>query len=578
MSAAYAKQVEGLATETRRRLLAIWDSLAPWGDAELDEFHRIAKPLVEAAAQVGIDITATYLEAAYPGEAGTPSKLIPADASARLFDPSDRIGRLMANGATFEEATAAARQVVDDLGHDTAFRSAREAMADAAPPGKTWQRRVTGSSCKWCLSLAGAKFYSAASATFGHSRCVVGSTVTHATATRSLSRRWYAGEFIVIGTAAGDELTITPNHPVLTNRGWVPAGCLTEADDVVRCTSVKRDAVMVPDEDDVPPRVEDRFRAAMVDGLVAVPFASEHFHGDAGDGEVHVVPANSHLSTGPESTLSQHGQELALAGRRWAGVQLSGLCSLHQHALLNGLPTDGIVGLDDLGLPFVGRHLGGPVLPGLRPAPYLGATLQQHSPQSDAGYPVGLGQGQLALPALVAGNQIGGGGQHSTSPLDLPPVHLGEQRVPADADSGRRLLQRLSGQVSLDRIVVLRRVNLACHVYNLSTSDGWYAADNIVVHNCDCLPMQAEAVAASNQAFIDAAGGDIEVRKYKQAGRLRQSERTARRRSERARLDQFTEQDPARRERLSIREQEWETRAERAAERIRQLTTGTHQL
>lgn len=260
MSAAYAKQVEGLATETRRRLLAIWDSLAPWGDAELDQFHRIAKPLVEAAAHVGIDITAAYLEAAYPGEAGTPSKLIPADASARLFDPSDRIGRLMANGATFEEATAAARQVVDDLGHDTAFRSAREAMADAAPPGKTWQRRVTGSSCKWCLSLAGAKFYSAASATFGHS-------------------------------------------------------------------------------------------------------------------------------------------------------------------------------------------------------------------------------------------------------------------------------------------------------------------------HCDCLPMQTEAVAASNQAFIDAAGGDLEVRKYKQAGRLRQSERTARRRSEQARLDQITEQDPARRERLSIREQEWETRAERAAERLQRLLT-----
>lgn len=258
MAAAYARQVESLATETRRRLLRIWDSLAPWGDAELDRFHAIAKPLIEAAARVSIDITTTYLESTAPGQVGTPSTLIPADASARLFDPSDRIGRLMANGATFEEATAAARQVVDDLGHDTAFRSAREAMADAAPPGKTWQRRVTGSSCKWCLSLAGAKFYSAASATFGH---------TH----------------------------------------------------------------------------------------------------------------------------------------------------------------------------------------------------------------------------------------------------------------------------------------------------------------CDCLPMQTEAVAAHNQALIDAAGGDLEVRKYRQVGKLRQSERTARRRQAQAKADQSTETDPARRERLSIREQEWETRAERAAERLRLL-------
>lgn len=560
VSATYAGQVEALATETRRRLLAIWDSLAPWGDAELDEFHRVARPLIEASSRVSVDLSTSYLEATFPGRAGTPSELIPADAAARLFDPADRIGRLIANGATFDEATVAARQVVDDLGHDTAFRSARESLADAAPPRTLWQRRVTGSSCRWCLSLASATFPSAASATFGHTHCVIGSTVTHATATRSLSRRWYAGEFIVIRTSAGDELTITPNHPVLTNRGWVPAGLLTEADDVVRCTSIKRDPVVVPDEDDVPTSVEDRFRSAMVGGLVAVPFASEDFHGDAGDGEVHVVPANGNLSMGAQSPLSQHGQELALAGRRWTGVYLSGLCSLHQHALLDSLPTDGIVGLGDLGLPFLGRHLGGPVLPGLRPAPYLGSAIHQHPPQGNAGDAVGLRQGQLALPVSVPGYEVVGGGQQ-TSP-----------------DSGVRLLRRLAGRVSLDRIATLHRVNLACHVYNLSTDDGWYAADNIVVHNCDCLPQPVEAVAEHNRKLIDAAGGDVEVRKYKQLGKLRQSERTAQRRQKQARLEQLTERDPVRRERLSIREQEWETRAERAAERIRQLTTGTHQL
>lgn len=265
VSATYAGQVEVLATETRRRLLAIWDSLAPWGDAELDEFHRVARPLIEASARVSVDLSTSYLETTFPGRAGTPSELIPADAAARLFDPADRIGRLIANGATFDEATVAARQVVDDLGHDTAFRSARESLADAAPPRTLWQRRVTGSSCRWCLSLASATFPSAASATFGH---------TH----------------------------------------------------------------------------------------------------------------------------------------------------------------------------------------------------------------------------------------------------------------------------------------------------------------CDCLPQPVEAVAEHNRKLIDAAGGDVEVRKYKQLGKLRQSERTAQRRQKQARLEQLTERDPVRRERLSIREQEWETRAERAAERIRQLTTGTHQL
>ena len=85
-------------------------------------------------------------------------------------------------------------------------------------------------------------------------------------------------------------------------------------------------------------------------------------------------------------------------------------------------------------------------------------------------------------------------------------------------------------------------------------------------------------MASHNRTIIDAAGGDVEVRKYKQLGKLRQSERIARRRQEQARRELLTETDPARRDRLGIREQEWETRAERAAERVRLLTTGTHQL
>lgn len=182
MTAEYARQVESVATETRRRLLAIWDTLAPWGDAELDEFHRIARPLVEAAAKVGVELTTAYAETALGADPMAISPLIAEDAASRLYDPMDRIGRLMSNGSTFTEATVAARQVVDDLGHDSVYRSARQAMGEAGPVGKQWQRRVSGASCKWCLSLAGATFYTAESATFGHTHCDCLAVPTEATA------------------------------------------------------------------------------------------------------------------------------------------------------------------------------------------------------------------------------------------------------------------------------------------------------------------------------------------------------------------------------------------------------------
>lgn len=170
VTATYSTQVERVATETRKRLLRIWDSLAPWTEADIDRFHDIAGPLIRAAAQAGVDLSTVYANATLP-ETGTPSPLIVEDAAARLYDPADRIGRLINTGSTFEEAVQAARQVVDDLGHDTVYSSARQSYAELAPRNGSYQRRVSGKSCKWCLSLAGAVFPTAAAATFGHAHC-----------------------------------------------------------------------------------------------------------------------------------------------------------------------------------------------------------------------------------------------------------------------------------------------------------------------------------------------------------------------------------------------------------------------
>lgn len=97
--------------------------------------------------------------------------------------------------------------------------------------------------------------------------------------------------------------------------------------------------------------------------------------------------------------------------------------------------------------------------------------------------------------------------------------------------------------------------------------------------NCGCRAVPVEAMDDHNRRIIaDRSFDPVEYRHRDQLRSLRRSETTARRRQAQARTDLQTEANPARRERLSIREQEWETRAEHAAERIRLLTTGTHRL
>lgn len=100
--------------------------------------------------------------------------------------------------------------------------------------------------------------------------------------------------------------------------------------------------------------------------------------------------------------------------------------------------------------------------------------------------------------------------------------------------------------------------------------------------NCRCLPVPADVIGDHNTAIRDAEGFDPQAEKlYDQRHarkRLRDSAKTATKRSEQAARDALTEPDPLRRDRLETRAQEWETRAEAASERLRIMETGTHRL
>ena len=91
-------------------------------------------------------------------------------------------------------------------------------------------------------------------------------------------------------------------------------------------------------------------------------------------------------------------------------------------------------------------------------------------------------------------------------------------------------------------------------------------------NNCGCVPMPTSEVGDHNERQLEREGWDAQAeRDFQVRDQLRSLERqrrTATKRQAQAAADQQTESDPARRERLSIREQEWETRAERLTERI----------
>lgn len=255
-------------------------------------------------------------------------------------------------------------------------------------------------------------------------------------------RRWYEGNLVVLETASGVKLSVTPNHPVLTPDGWVAAGELREGQHVIRHLAEVEPAMRGgPHDMQVPAPIGEVVRAlgeSVEVSPVSVPAAPEQFHGDgSADGKVEVVGTDGHLGDDfVASACDSCGQrQLLLSGMSLGALLAEGASG--KVLVGAGHAANGVMGSGNLGGPLLAGHP--------RPLPGLGL------PATDPGAP------------------------------NLDPPTDGRL---ADAEGGRQLVLALAGSVSLDQVVNVGRSQFAGHVHNLQTGGGWYTANGIVVHNC----------------------------------------------------------------------------------------------
>jgi hypothetical protein len=364
--------------------------------------------------------------------------------------------------------------------------------------------------------------------------CVTGETQVEARGVRASMSRPYSGEVVCIELASGRRLTITPNHPVLVERGWLAAGLLKAGDHVVGGSFGERGMAAVDEHDDYGPTgIEQVIKArAIADGMLArrVPVAAEDFHGDGSNGDVDVVRTDSLLHDGTQTPSRQPSGEHALGSVR-TSLTLPGKGALDVLGsdLFGRLALNG--GCDPRAL--LGRHLasargsvrGSSVAPvllwravshretvGLRLAPDCYRGLDEDSADRGTRNAVLSGQGVLGCPRVIGSDDRLGRQVDPVPPtgrdgwagrtLEIPsPDGAGKMGL-ADPTSLSRLRNGCTMDVKIDRVVHLSRSQFTGHVYNLETVEGWYIASGIVVHNCRC-----RAVAPWPQASLLAAGG-----------------------------------------------------------------------
>lgn len=159
-----------------------------------------------------------------------------------------------------------------------------------------------------CLAYAD-KFYDINKKPVGHSlpfkqtprhmNCLTGNTLV---STRypisNIYRRAYKGDIYTITTASGNFIECTPNHPILTSRGFVHANTITKLDKIATELSSKGNFILDDKNNQPHVRVEDFFSSCRVStemASVLMPVSSEDFHGDVTDKEVEVVSIEREL-------------------------------------------------------------------------------------------------------------------------------------------------------------------------------------------------------------------------------------------------------------------------------------------
>lgn len=257
------------------------------------------------------------------------------------------------------------------------------------------------------------------------------------------SKAHYKGVVVEIVTADGTNLTVTPNHPVMTPFGLVAAAELREGDYLLAYRSQVEDSAGVTalDGEAVDTRIE-QVLSSLADlgkswqaGVSAVDF-----HGDARfmDEQIDVVWSERELARGLDAELAEVLDQFALVHSDSVSSHVFGALSLDDVAV--DLTASGTLGGGSVEQALLSGHVG------------IAAE--------GACATVARGEGSVFEPA------------HD--------YRTGDGEVFAE------LLDRHAGKVQLVQISHIRNREFSGHVYDLEEKSGLMVANGIIASNCKC--------------------------------------------------------------------------------------------
>jgi len=313
----------------------------------------------------------------------------------------------------------------------------------------------------------GEKFSKQRGRLIGRTECLPGDTVVNGANVLAVYRRWYSGPFIEVITKAGRKFSGTPNHPMLTTRGWVGLGNLQESDDLV-CYDRFGDKSGASGDVDVekpPSTIDEIFHSFASVGIFERRRATEvDFHGDGIDGNVDVFATNGELAYGYFVPIKKSGIEnvftesdvreillvtegVAFSRDKLAGFTETADCSPRSNNMFSDTGIIDVVCVGDISRRFT-TVISSEDIQGVRSE--FGMAAKSCGEQQSARFRMGSDEGICE---------------------NASPSHNGRVTM----EDGSNLSETMTGQIEIDHPLLIRRIEFWCgHVFNLMTREGYF--------------------------------------------------------------------------------------------------------
>lgn len=296
--------------------------------------------------------------------------------------------------------------------------------------------------------------------------CFAPWSLIHMGGLRAAMFRDYSGDLIELSIGSPVNLTITPNHPVLTARGWVAAGQIVEGDQLIKCNGADFFGARVN------PEIGNGYATAhqlydlaqSLSGAMRPHGEVVDFHGEiVHSHDVDIVPFKGDLLAACNAPSLQLLNDFNLSE---SDITHGRLLALRMLGLSDGIPShkpDSPMGSGSAGKALLGCEEFGSARISFRNAQARDAQIIKATVDHGAGNADFLGDPVYRVSGVNEGFDAG------VVPAAFSKVHFGHAFA-----------------CELARVRAVRRFHYFGPVLNFESKNGLLISDSIITHNCRC--------------------------------------------------------------------------------------------